>query len=315
MIDASSVEPFGRTSLEVSALGFGCAPIGGLFEPVGDARAHEALLHAWDDGIRFFDTAPLYGLGLAERRLGSFLKDKPRDEFVVSTKVGRLVRHGAPGTDLAAWTENRDQVFDFDFSYDGVMRSVEASLERLDLDRVDILLIHDPDDHHDEAIDGAYKALDLLRFEGTIAAVGAGMNQTEMLVRFAREARFDCFLVAGRYTLLDRSAASELLPLCEEQGIAVIAGGVFNSGLLAGGDTYNYAPASEELKERVRSLNNVCFRHGVTLKAAALQFPFRHPMVATVLTGARSAAEIDENARLFAEELPLDLWTELDAVP
>ena len=293
--------------IDLSPLGFGCAPIGGLFEPVGDMQAHATLQHAWDAGVRFFDTAPLYGLGLAERRLGSFLKDKPREEYVISTKVGRLIRDGTPGPDLAAWTENRDKVYDFDFSYDGVMRSVEASLERLDLDRVDILLIHDPDDHHDEA-------LDLLRFEGTISALGAGMNQTEMLVRFAREGHFDCFLVAGRYTLLDRSASSELLPLCEEQGIAVIAGGVFNSGLLAGGETYDYAPASEELKQRVRYLYDACFRFGVPLKAAALQFPFRHPMVATVLTGARSPAEIDENARLFAEELTPELWEELDAV-
>ena len=295
--------------MDLPPLGFGCAPIGSLFEPVSDVQAEETLRHAWDAGIRYFDTAPLYGLGSAERRLGSLLRDKPRDDYVLSTKVGRLIRDGARSPDPTSWTE-----FDFDFSYDGVMRSVEASLERLDLDRIDILLIHDPDDHHDEAITGAYNALDLLRHEGTIAAFGAGMNQTEMLVRFAREGRFDCFLVAGRYTLLDRSASSELLPLCEERGVAVIAGGVFNSGLLAGGSTYDYAPASAELVERVRQLNNICFRHGVPLKAAALQFPYRHPMVASVLTGARSPAEIDENARLFSEELPPELWAELEAV-
>jgi D-threo-aldose 1-dehydrogenase len=300
--------------IDLPALGFGCAPIGGLFEPVGDERTRQTLQHAWEAGLRFFDTAPLYGLGLAERRLGSFLKDKPRDEYVLSTKVGRIIRDGTPGPDLAAWTENRDKVFDFDFSYDGVMRSVEASLERLDLDRVDILFIHDPDDHHDEAIDGAYRALDLLRHEGTIGALGAGMNQTQMLARFAREASFDCFLVAGRYTLLDRSADAELFPLCEERGVVVVAGGVFNSGLLAGGDTYDYAPASEDLRRKVRELNDVCFRYGVPLKAAALQFPYRQPVVASVLTGARTPNEIDENARLFGLELPPELWAELDAV-
>ncbi len=300
--------------IDLSPLSFGCAPIGGLFEPVGDAQALATLQHAWDGGIRFFDTAPLYGLGLAERRLGAFLKDKPRDDYVVSTKVGRIIRDGVPGADLAAWTENRDKVFDFDFSYDGVMRSVEDSLERLDLDRVDMLLIHDPDDHHDEAIAGAYQALDLLRHEGTIAALGAGMNQTAMPARFAREGRFDCFLVAGRYTLLDRSAADELLGVCEEQQISIIAGGVFNSGVLAGGDTYDYAPVSDELRTRVRYLSDVCFRFGVPLKAAALQFPYRYPLVASVLSGARSPEEIDENLRLFDMELPVEIWDALEAV-
>jgi D-threo-aldose 1-dehydrogenase len=300
--------------IDVSPLSFGCAPIGGLFAPVGDEQAFATLQRAWDGGIRYFDTAPLYGLGVAERRLGSFLKDKARDDYVISTKVGRIIRDGVPGPDLAGWTESSDKVFDFDFSYDGVMRSVEDSLERLDLDRVDILLIHDPDDHHDDAIAGAYQALDLLRHEGTISALGAGMNQTAMLERFAREGRFDCFLVAGRYTLLDRTAGDVLLPLCEEQGIAVIAGGVFNSGLLAGGETYDYAPAPEDVRTRVRYLNDVCFRFGVPLKAAALQFPYRHPMVASVLTGARSPTEIDENARLFDLELPLEIWEALEAV-
>lgn len=295
--------------IDLPALGFGCAPIGSLFERVTDDQAETTLQHAWDAGIRYFDTAPLYGLGTSERRLGAFLKTKERDDYVLSTKVGRLIREGAPGPDPTSWTE-----FDFDFSYDGVMRSVEASLERLDLDRVDILLIHDPDDHHDEAIAGAYPALDLLRHEGTISAVGAGMNQTEMLTRFAREANFDLFLVAGRYTLLDRSADDELFAVCEEQNVDVVAGGVFNSGLLAGGTTFDYAPASPDLVEHVRRLNNVCLRHGVSLKAAALQFPFRHPGVTSVLAGARTPDEIDENAALFGAELPDELWAELNGV-
>jgi D-threo-aldose 1-dehydrogenase len=300
--------------IELPALGFGCAPIGGLYESVSDAQATATLQSAWDAGLRFFDTAPLYGLGSAERRLGNFLRTKPRDDYLLSTKVGRLIRPGSPDDSVAAWVDNHDRVFEWDFSYDGVMRSVEESLERLEMDRIDVLLIHDPDDHHDDALQGAYKALDLLRFEGTIKAAGVGMNQVEMLTRFAREARFDCFLVAGRYTLLEQPALAELFPACEEQGIAVIAGGVFNSGLLAGGSTYNYAPAPVAMVERARQLEAVCSRHGVPIKAAALQFPFRHPIVASVLSGARTPDEIAENADLFALEVPDGLWNDLAEV-
>jgi len=271
---------------------------------------------AWNSGIRYFDTAPLYGSGLAEQRLGAVLREKPRQEFVLTTKVGRLLR-----ADAAA---DPDQSFRgipplnpvFDFSYDGVMRSVEESLVRLGLDRVDALLIHDPDDHHEEALAGAYRALDRLRSEGTIAAVGAGMNQAEMLARFAREANFDCFLLAGRYTLLDRSGARELLPLCLERDIAVIAGGVFNSGILAAPTAdphYNYRPAPGELVERALELQAICERHGVDLKAAALQFPLRHTAIPAVLTGPRSVTELEENVRMFEAPIPDDLWQEIEA--
>lgn len=316
-MDPVERRPLGRTGLEVTALSFGCAPIGGLFHRVGDDQAAETLEEAWRLGLRYFDTAPLYGLGLAEARLGRLLATKPRDEFVVSTKVGRLIRpaRDIPSKDdTSVWVESTDRVPVFDFSHDGVLRSVEESLRRLGLDRIDILLIHDPDDHHDEAIAGAYRALDRLRHEGVINAVGAGMNQTEMLVRFAREVDFDCFLVAGRFTLLEQPALDELLPLCLEKGIAVIAGGVFNSGLLADprpGSTYNYAPAPPELIERARRLGEVCNRHGVSLKAAALQFPLTHPAVATVLTGARTASEVAENVQLFGSPVPEELWEEL----
>ena len=204
----------------------------------------------------------------------------------------------------------------FDFSYDGVMHSVEESLERLGLDRVDVLHIHDPDEHYDEALSGAYRALDRLRAEGTIGAVGAGMNQAEMLVRFARDADFDCFLLAGRYTLLDRTGARELLPLCAERGIGIIAGGVFNSGILANptpGGTFNYQAAPLDIVERAQRLAAICKRHGVELKAAAIQFPLRHPAVAVVLTGCRSVAEVEENVRMFQTRVPDELWKELDA--
>jgi len=204
----------------------------------------------------------------------------------------------------------------FDFSYDGVMRSAEESLVRLGLDRIDVLHIHDPDDHYEEALSGAYRALDRMRSEGIIKAVGAGMNQAEMLARFAREADFDCFLLAGRYTLLDRIGLKELLPLCVEKGIAIIAGGVFNSGILADprpGATYNYTVAPPQLVERAAQLNAICKRHGVDLKAAAIQFPLRHAAVACVLTGCRSVAEVEENVQMFETPVPDTLWDELDA--
>jgi D-threo-aldose 1-dehydrogenase len=307
---------FGRTRLQVTELGLGSAPLGGLFEAVSEDEAHRVVDAAWSAGIRFFDTAPLYGHGLAEKRMGELLQTKPRDEFVLATKVGRLLRADAPPEPGQAYVGVPPVNPVFDFSYDGVMRSVDESLARLGLDRIDILHIHDPDDHYEEALHGAYRALDTLRSEGTISAVGAGMNQAEMLSRFARDANFDCFLVAGRYTLLDRIAAKELLPLCVERGIAVVAGGVFNSGILAdpNSDThYNYRPAPAELIRRALELKATCERHGVDLKAAAIQFPLRHPAIPVVLTGPRSVAELEENIRMFQVPIPDELWNELDA--
>ncbi len=256
----------------------------------------------------------MYGYGLAEQRLGTVLRTKPRSEFVLSTKVGRLLRKDAPPEPGQAFKGTPPLNPVFDFSYDGVMRSVEESLSRLGLDRVDILLIHDPDLHFDQALSGAYRALDRLRSNRTIRAVGAGMNQAEMLVRFAREADFDCFLLAGRYTLLDQVGLTELLPLCLERGISIIAGGVFNSGILANprpGARYNYNPAPPELVHRAEQMKAICDRHGVSLKAAAIQFPLRHPAVASVVVGCRSAAELEENVRAFGESIPEDLWPQL----
>jgi D-threo-aldose 1-dehydrogenase len=312
--------PLGDTRLTVSRLGLGTAPLGGLFAPVTDADAHGTVERACAVGLRLFDTAPLYGHGLAETRLGSVLRQHPRDEFVLATKVGRLLRAGAPpdpsqfheGKPFYTATSPLNPVFDF--TYDGVLRSVEESLLRLGLERLDILHIHDPDEHYEEALRGAYPALDRLRGEGTIAAVGVGMNQSEMLVRFARAAHFDCFLVAGRYSLLDQTALRELLPLCLERRIAVIAGGVYNSGILAdprAGATFDYIPAGADVIERAQRLQAVCRRHGVPLKAAALQFPLGHPAVASVLIGCRSPAEVEENVRLFRTDIPDGLWEQL----
>jgi D-threo-aldose 1-dehydrogenase len=283
---------------------------------VSDDQAHRVIEAAWDAGIRYFDTAPLYGFGLSEQRLGAVLRTKPRDEFVISTKVGRLLRSDAAPEPGQAWQGTPPVNPVFDFSYDATMRSVEESLNRLRLDRVDVLLIHDPDDHFDEALSGAYRALDRLRAERTVTAIGAGMNQAEMLARFAREADFDCFLLAGRYTLLDRTGAKELLPLCLERGIAVIAGGVFNSGILAESGSmrhYNYEQAPADVVSRAQRIKAICERHGVDVKAAALQFPLRHAAVVTVLTGCRSITELQENVRLFDTPISDELWKELDA--
>jgi D-threo-aldose 1-dehydrogenase len=279
-------------------IGLGTAPIGGLYAPVDDETAWETLDRAWELGIRTFDTAPLYGSGLAERRLGAFLQGKPRDAFVVSTKVGRLLSRDASGWEGAY----------FDFSYDGALRSLAESLERLGLDRVDIALLHDPDDHYEEALDGAFRALTRLRDERAVRAVGVGMNQTALLARFAREADPDCFLVAGRYTLLDRSATEELLPLCGERGIDVIAAGVFNSGVLAGGSTFDYDIAPPEIVERVKRLRDMCARHGVPLAAAAVQYPLRHPTVNTIVVGCRTPAEVEADLHLSALDIPEALW-------
>lgn len=315
-LDATQRTRLGRTALEVTRLGLGTAPLGGLYASLDDDVALATIRAAYDRGLRFFDTAPQYGHGLAERRLGRALQGVPRDEIVVATKVGRLLRKGAP-LDKRYYHGTPDENPVFDFSYDGVMRSVEESLGRLGLDRVDVLHIHDPDEHYDEALAGAYRALVALRAEGTIGAVGAGMNQSEMLARFAREGDFDCFLLAGRYTLLEQGALDELLPVCEERGVAIVAGGVYNSGLLADPHAtdihFNYEPAPAALVERALRLEAVCARHDVPLKAAAIQFPALHPVVGAVLTGARTVGELQENLDLFALPIPAALWDELKA--
>ena len=307
----------GRTDVSVTRLGLGTAPLGGLYACVAHGDALRTIEAAWHAGIRFFDTAPLYGHGLAEMRLGEALANRPRDEYVVATKVGRLLQ---PVTGKA--TEDRHYKGTppvqpvFDFSYDGVLRSVDDSLARLKLDRIDVLHIHDPDDHYDAAVGGAYRALARLRQEGTVGAVGAGMNQWEMLQGFAVQCNFDCFLLAGRYTLLDRSAGESLLPMCERKSISIIAGGVYNSGILADprpGAKFDYEPAAPALVAEAQRLDRICVAHGVALKAAAIQFPLTHPAVAAVLTGARSAEELRDNVAMFETSLPAALWEALGA--
>src|SRR3954447_16821604 len=220
-------------SLDVTSLGLGSAPLGGLFTPVSDADAEATIERAWSLGIRYFDTAPLYGFGLAERRLGNFLRQQKRDSFAISTKVGRLLRSAAAAAEDAHYKGTPAERPQFDFSYDGVMRSVDESLCRLGLDRVDVLLVHDPDDHYDDAVSGAWRALQRLRGDGTVKAIGAGMNQSEMLARFAEAVPVDCFLLAGRYTLLDQGALTTLFPICRAKSIGILLGGIYNSGILA----------------------------------------------------------------------------------
>jgi D-threo-aldose 1-dehydrogenase len=298
----------------VTLLGLGTAPLAGLFAEVPEEQALAVIERSWDAGIRFYDTAPLYGHGLAELRVGKALRDQPRNEFTLASKVGRLLRADAPPEPGQSFRGTPPVNPVFDFSYDGVMRSVEESRERLGIERIDILHIHDPDDHYDAALVGAYRALDRLRTDGVIGAVGAGMNQAEMLTRFAREANFDCFLLAGRYTLLDQVALKELLPVCLEKGVAIIAGGVYNSGILADpkpGAHYNYQAAPPELIERARRIGAVCARHGVPIKAAAIQFPLGHPAVTCVVVGCRSVAQLDESIAMFELPIPSAMWQEL----
>ncbi|MCL8009994.1 aldo/keto reductase [Streptomyces sp. AS02] len=297
-------------------LGFGAAVIGNLYTEVTDEQAHEAVSASWQRGIRYYDTAPHYGLGLSERRLGAALREHPRAEYTVSTKVGRRLEPQADGGDdlghgFAVPATHRRV---WDFTADGIRRTLEASLERLGLDQVDIVYLHDPDDHAEQAFREGYPALEKLRSEGVVGAIGAGMNQAEMLTRFVRDTDVDVVLCAGRYTLLDQSALPELLPAAVERGVRVVIGGAFNSGLLADpkpGATYNYAEAPGELLDKALRMKEVARRHGVPLRAAALAFCAAHPAVTSVLVGARSAAEVHDCADQFATPVPAAFWQEL----
>jgi D-threo-aldose 1-dehydrogenase len=291
-------------AVQLTRLGLGTAPLAGLYEATDEETARATVDRAWELGIRYFDTAPLYGSGLAEQRVGAALRDRPRDEFLLSTKVGRLLRPGVPD---AVFKDAPPLAPVFDFSGDGVLRSLEESLERLGLDRVDIALLHDPDDHLDEAL----ASLEPLR--GRVDAVGVGTNSVGTALHFVRNGSIDYLLIAGRYTLLDGSAGNELLPLCAERGVRVIVGGVFNSGLLAGGTTFDYQEAPDALVARTRELAAICERHGVPLAALALQFPLRHPAVAGIVVGARSPAEIEHDHDLLEAQIPDALWDELAA--
>lgn len=309
----------GRTEVRVTELAYGAAGIGNLFRPVSDQEAAAAIDAAWDAGIRTFDTAPHYGLGLSERRLGTALRDRPRDAYTISTKVGRLLveNETAEGDDLAngfAVPATHRRVWDF--TAEGVLRSLEASLNRLALDRVDIVLLHDPDDHARQALTEAYPTLERLRAEGVVGAIGIGTNQCALPARFLRETDIDVVLLAGRYTLLEQEGLDELLPEAAARGRSVIIGGVFNSGLLTDprpGATYDYAPAPRSVLDRALRLKKIAEHHGVPLRAAALHFPFGHRAVASVLTGARSAEEVRDTVDQLRRTVPDTVWDELRA--
>ena len=320
----------GETGLRVTRLGFGGAAIGGIYTEVPQDEAVQSVLRAFQLGVRYFDTAPQYGHGRSEGYLGQALPGVPRDAYVLSTKVGRVLQPVDATKDMgpSPFVNPPPFVPVYDFSRDGVLRSLEESLQRLNLDRVDISLIHDPDEgesvsatnfgqpiHYRQVLEEAYPTLAELRSQGVVKAIGVGMNQWQALARFAKDADFDCFLLAGRYTLLDQSALAELLPLCERRRISVILGGPYNSGILASdlssGTHYFYGEAPPDVLERAREIRSVCDRHRVPLKAAALQFGLAHPAVVATIPGARSVSEVEDNFAMVEFPIPLQLWDEL----
>jgi D-threo-aldose 1-dehydrogenase len=327
-MQVSDKRPLGKSGLEVTMLGFGGVPLGNLYRACSDAEAHATVRAAYDAGIRLIDTAPLYGFGMSEHRIGAAMRELPRDSWMLSTKIGRILSaakepHKLDGRNFVKVAPYQPR---FDYSYDGVMRSFEDSLHRLATHRIDILLIHDCDvwthgseeayrARFKEVMDSGYKALAELRAAGVVKAIGVGVNEVQVCLDFSRAGDFDCFLLAGRYTLLEQGALDELLPRCAQANISLIIGGPYNSGILATGAvpgaTYNYKPAPPEVMDKVRRLEAVCARHDVPLARAALQFPLGHGQVATMIPGARSPQEVQQNVDMFAAPIPAELWAEL----
>jgi D-threo-aldose 1-dehydrogenase len=327
MPSASNKRPLGQTGLSVSVLGLGSAPLGDLYEIIPEQRAEATVTAAWDLGVRLYDTAPLYGQGIAEHRLGHVLRQhwQDRGDFVLCTKVGRyLVPEQRDKVNRGVFKGGLDFRLVDDYGYDGTMRAYEQSIQRLGMNRVDVIHIHDVDlqTWHDdypkrfrEAVGGAYKALDQLRRAGDIKAIGVGVNEVQPLLEFAEAGDFDCFMLAGRYTLLEQGALDRLLPVCQLRGIGILTAGPFNSGILAtgavAGAKYNYKPAPPEILDRVAKMEAVCKRYGVPLAAAAVQFPLAHPAVAAMVPGAVRPEEVEANIRLIETPIPAALWEEL----
>ena len=319
----------GRSDVSVTALGLGGAPFGNMYAALPEAQVTAAIDAAWQTGMRFFDTAPLYGHGLSEHRMGHALRQRPRDDYILSTKVGWMLRPADPSRfDAGIFKRTLPFARETDYSYDAVMRSFEDSLQRLGTHRIDLLLIHDVDiwthgsraawqQRLREVADGAYKAVAKLRDEGVVKAIGAGVNESEACLALTEIGDFDAFLLAGRYTLLEQDALDDLLPRCAEHGIGIVIGGPYNTGILATGAIegayYNYSPAPPEILRRVQATEAVCARHEVTLASAALQFPLAHPVVASVIPGAVSADEVERNVATINAPIPRDLWAELKA--
>jgi D-threo-aldose 1-dehydrogenase len=327
MMRVTDQRRLGKSGLEVPVVGFGGAPLGNMYQEFSDEQARATVRAAYDAGMRLFDTAPLYGFGLSEHRVGEALRWLDRDSYVLSTKIGRLLRPKDPKqVDGGLFKKILPFEGVYDYGYDGVMRSVDDSLQRLGVHRIDVLLIHDVDvwthgseearlARFREVMEGGYRAMLRLREEGVVRAIGAGINEVQACEDFARAGDFDCFLLAGRYTLLEQGALDTLLPLCAERDIALLIGGPYNTGILATGAVpgayYNYAPAPPEIMDRVRRIEAVCARHGARLASAALQFPLGHPNVATLIPGARSPEEVEQNRATFEVAIPNDLWAEL----
>lgn len=323
---ATTKRRFGKHGLEVTAMGFGAAPIGNFLRPIDDETADAMVRRAHAAGLTYFDTAPLYGHGLSELRLGHALRWVPRDSFVLSTKVGRLLTPARRETiDFAPWVNAGAFKLRFDYSYDGAMRSIEDSLQRMGLEHVEIVFIHDCDqfthgperqpEMFEAAMAGAARALLKLREEGVVRSVGLGVNEWEVCLAGLERHDFDGFLLAGRYTLLEQEALDRFLPLCVERGASIALGGGYNSGILAtgavAGAKYNYAPAPAWAMEKTARIQAVCDRHKVPLAAAALQFVLAHPAVPTIIPGTRTVAQLEQNLALIEHPIPADLWAEL----
>lgn len=321
----------GAGRLRFSELGFGTAPLGNLFRAISSQAAQDTLQTAWDAGVRYFDTAPQYGLGLSETRLNPFLRGRRRDEYIVSSKVGRLLRPCRAGENhdgIGKWVEVPNRRGVFDYSHDGVLRSLEFTLERSGLDRLDIVYAHDLDvfthgtaaaarARQEEFMAGGYRALLSLRDQGVVRAIGAGVNEWQPCQWLAERGDFDLFLLAGRYTLLEQEALTSFLPLALQRGIGVVIGGPYNSGILAtgarAGAIYNYDPAPDWVMAKVARIEAVCAAHQTRLVDAAFQFPLRHPAVVSVIPGGQSVAEVTANARAAEVEIPPALWADLKA--
>jgi D-threo-aldose 1-dehydrogenase len=311
----------GRTTLRVTELGLGCATLGGSRIDVARQAAEDIVSTAWAAGVRYIDTAPFYGVGQAERAVGDAMRDRPRGEWVLSTKVGRLLKPNATG--LHADGRQHPLPFDpvYDYSYDGIMRSLEDSFQRLGLAKIDILFVHDIGvyQHGAEAHpplmktlrDSGYRALQELRGAGAVSAIGIGVNEREVLLEAMEWGQWDAFLLAGRYTLLEQAPLDDLLPKCVAAGTSIVVGGPLNSGILAGRETWNYAPAPAEVVERVKKIAAICDSHKVPLPAAALQFPLAHPAVAAIIPGPRNSAEFNQNLGLLQHKIPASLWSDL----
>lgn len=321
--------PSGET-ISFTELGFGTAPIGNLYKAVDPEDAQRTLEAAWKAGIRYYDTAPLYGLGLSETRLNRFLFGKKRKDYVLSTKVGRLLEVCDPKqrTGIGKFFDTPSRREIYDYSYDGFMRSIEFSLERLGVDSIDVIFIHDVDvfnhktaaarDAHVKTIlNSGIKALEKLRSEKVIKAFGAGVNEWEVCETLTRNSDVDIFLLAGRYTLLEQESLKSFLPLCEERGIGIVLGGPYNSGILATGPKpgawYNYDPAPKAILERVAKIEAVCKRHKVKLAQAALRFPMHHKNVVSVIPGGVSPKEVALNVATLDAKIPKAFWSDLKA--